>query len=238
MSNIVHLNETISLNGSQDNLTPEEYKSQLSSIASLDTADIDALREQNVNLIKLLENTHYMHEKNWTELLQVREQVGDLMLDLEDERNESNLLREKLFATSDNSETEELESHRVRHVSEVTKRDEHNKQLTARLFDAEKKYSKARVIWAENKEKLLNQIEELKVDRSRVVSGDGAGQSVDSGWKKVAQELPRKSGIYLLTDGIRQCVGYFNCNLEQFSSTTYFSMPSHWMERPELPQDT
>jgi len=239
MSNIIHLNETISLDGSQDNLTPEEYKSQLSSIELLDTPDVYALREQNANLIKLLENTHYMHEKNWTELLQLREQVGDLKLDLEDERNESNLLREKLFATSDHPVTEASESHRVRHVSEVSKRDEQNKQLMARLVVAEKEYSKARVIWGENKEKLLNQIEKLKAESSRAVSVVGAEQqSVNSGWKKVAQALPEKSGIYLLTDGIRQCVGYFNSNLEQFSSTTYFSVPSHWMERPKLPQKT
>jgi hypothetical protein len=103
MSNIVHLNEAISLNGSQDSLTPEEYKSQLSSIAAVETSDVYALQEQNANLIRLLENTHYMHEKNWTELLQLREQVADLRLDLEDERDESNLLREKLFSTSKNS---------------------------------------------------------------------------------------------------------------------------------------
>jgi len=238
MSNIVHINEAISLDGSQDNLTPEEYKSQLSSIAALETSDVYALREQNTNLIKLLENTHYMHEKNWTELLQLREQVGDLKLDLEDERNESNLLREKLFATSDNSAIDVSESHLVRHVSEVSKRDEQNKQLLARLLEAEKKYAHARTIWAENKEKLLHQIEALKADRSRAESAIGKErQSVSFAWKKVAQTLPEKSGIYLLTDGSRQCVGYFNANLEQFSSTTYFSVPSHWMERPKLPQD-
>lgn len=236
MSNIVRLNEAISLEGPQDNLTPEEYKSQLSSIASVETSDVYALQEQNANLIKLLENTHYMHEKNWTELLQVREQVADLRLDLEDERDESNLLREKLFATSKNSTSEELEGHRVRHVSAVSKRDELNKQLEIRLLDAEKKYAHARVIWAEDKEKLLNQIEGLKADRSRVESAITKERQSDScGWKKVAQALPEKSGIYLLTDGSRQCVGYFNANLEQFSSTTYFSVPSHWMERPPLP---
>lgn len=236
MSNIVHLNEAISLNGSQDSLTPEEYKSQLSSIAAVETSDVYALQEQNANLIKLLENTHYMHEKNWTELLQLREQVADLRLDLEDERDESNLLREKLFSTSKNSTSGELESHRVRHVSAVSKRDEQNKQLEIRLLDAEKKYAHARVIWAEDKEKLLNQIEGLKADRSRVESAIAKERQSDScGWKKVAQALPEKSGIYLLTDGSRQCVGYFNANLEQFSSTTYFSVPSHWMERPPLP---
>lgn len=236
MSNIVHLNEAISLDGSQDNLTPEAYKSQLSSIASVETSDVHTLQEQNANLIKLLENTHYMHEKNWTELLQVREQVADLRLDLEDERNESNLLREKLFSTSKNSTSEELQGHRVRHVSEVSKRDEQNKQLSTRLLEAERKFAHARAIWAENKEKLMNQIEGLKADRSRIESAIGKEQNSDSfGWKKVAQALPEKSGIYLLTDGSRQCVGYFNAKLGHFSSTTYFSAPSHWMERPQLP---
>ncbi len=236
MSNIVHINESINLYGSQDNLTPEEYKSQLASIKSLDSADIDLLREQNTNLTKLLENTHYMHEKNWTELLQAREVVSDLRLDLEDEKIESELLREKLFATSDNAEENFPKEIKVRAVSEFSKLTGKNQELIARLLETEEKYSKARADWLSDKEKMLKQISKLKNDVNKKKSSpELQSQSISSGWKLVAQELPEESGIYLLTDGLLQCVGYFNCSQKRFSSTTYFSMPTHWMERPRLP---
>lgn len=54
-------------------------------------------------------------------------------------------------------------------------------------------------------------------------------------WNPVANTLPEQSGVYLLTDGNRQCVGYFNSQAQSFSSTTLFESPSHWMKQPELP---
>jgi predicted nuclease with TOPRIM domain len=166
MNNVVLLSESVNLDDIKKDLTSEEYTQHLSSIQSMNTATLNELREQNENLIKLLETTHYAHDKYRSELIQLEEVVSDLQLDLEDERIESKQLREKLFSVS---------------------------------------------------------------------GGVDSLTSIDV-WQEVSKERPKASGIYLLTDGIHQCVGYFNFDLGKFAKTTYFSTPSHWMARPSLPK--
>jgi hypothetical protein len=165
MNKVVLLNESVNLDDIKKDLTSEEYAQHLSSIQSMNTATLNELREQNDNLIKLLETTHYAHDKYRSELIQLKEIVSDLQLDLEDECIESKQLREKLFSVS--SGVDSLASTGV--------------------------------------------------------------------WQEVSKIRPKSSGIYLLTDGIHQCVGYFNFDLGKFAKTTYFSTPSHWMARPSLP---
>jgi hypothetical protein len=170
MNNVVLLGKSANLYNSKKDLTSEKYKLHLSSIKSMDTSQYDDLREQNDNLIKFLEGIHYTHDKYRSELLQLKEIVSDLSLDLEDERIESKQLREKLFSAAEKSVIDE------------------NSQV------------------------------------------------IQCAWNNVSKELPKTSGIYLLTDGIHQCVGYFNSDHGEFAKTTYFSMPSHWMSRPDLPK--
>lgn len=54
-------------------------------------------------------------------------------------------------------------------------------------------------------------------------------------WHEAQYHMPKESGIYLLTNGIRQCVGYYNSEAKRFSSTTFFNQPTHWMPQPKLP---
>jgi hypothetical protein len=166
MNNVVLLNESVNLDDIKKDLTSEEYTQHLSSIQSMNTTTLNELREQNENLIKLLETTHYAHDKYRSELILLKENVSDLQLDLEDEGIESKQLREKLFS----------------------------------------------------------------------VSGGVDSLTSIGVWQEVSKERPKASGIYLLTDGIHQCVGYFNFDLGKFAKTTYFSTPSHWMARPSLPK--
>jgi DNA repair exonuclease SbcCD ATPase subunit len=56
-----------------------------------------------------------------------------------------------------------------------------------------------------------------------------------STWQSVNTALPKESGVYLLTDGKRQCVGYFNAQAAEFAATTLFKTPSHWMPQPAVP---
>lgn len=56
-----------------------------------------------------------------------------------------------------------------------------------------------------------------------------------STWQSVNTSLPKESGVYLLTDGKRQCVGYFNAQSAEFAATTLFKTPSHWMPQPAVP---
>ena len=84
---------------------------------------------------------------------------------------------------------------------------------------------------------MLKQIKELKAELSSKEnkSNDEPLQGSFGVWEEVNIELPKKSGIYLLTDGTHQCVGYFNSDHGEFAKTTYFSIPTHWMARPNLP---
>lgn len=54
-------------------------------------------------------------------------------------------------------------------------------------------------------------------------------------WVDIRHDMPKKSGIYLLTNGMRQCIGFYNDNTECFSSTSFFNKPTHWMTLPNLP---
>lgn len=56
-----------------------------------------------------------------------------------------------------------------------------------------------------------------------------------STWQSVSSVLPKESGVYLLTDGKRQCVGYFNAQASEFAATTLFKTPTHWMPQPAVP---
>ncbi|MCP5334950.1 MAG: hypothetical protein H7A08_04570 [Oceanospirillaceae bacterium] len=56
-----------------------------------------------------------------------------------------------------------------------------------------------------------------------------------STWQSVNSVLPKESGVYLLTDGKRQCVGYFNAQASEFAATTLFKTPTHWMPQPAVP---
>lgn len=56
-----------------------------------------------------------------------------------------------------------------------------------------------------------------------------------STWQSVNTSLPKESGVYLLTDGKRQCVGYFNAQAAEFAATTLFKTPTHWMPQPAVP---
>lgn len=180
MNNVVLLSESVNLYNTKKDLTSEEYELHLSSMKSMDASTLEDLREQNDSLIKLLERTHYAHDKYRSELLLLKENVSDLQLDLADERIESQQLREKLFSVSEASE------------------------------------------------ELITGV------NSRAKSEEGPQVSIGT-WEEVVNELPNKSGIYILTDGLHQCVGYFNFDLGEFSKTTYFETPSHWMARPSLP---
>jgi septin family protein len=238
MNNVVVLNESANLYSRKKDLTSEEYKSNISSVKSMDTSDIDDLREQNDNLIKFLEGTHYAHDKYRTELTQLKENISDLQLDLDDERIESKQLREKLFSASETPESLKETTNEARPVSTTAKLEEANQQLMIRLLASEKKHAETRQKMAISKQEMLRQIQELKLklgSKNKLSASDQSEVSAYS-WEKVSMKLPSKSGIYLLTDGINQCVGYFNFEHGEFAKNTYFSIPTHWMTRPDLPK--
>lgn len=237
MNNVVPLNEAISLHQTKKDLTSEEYESHLSSIKSMPCSDIEKLQEQNDRLIKFLEGAHYAHDKYRSELLQLKETVSDLSLDLEDERVESRLLRDKLFSVSAGPEGIKSDGNISRPVDITTRLEQRNQQLMIRLQESEKKHAASREELILSKHQMLKQIKDLKAALSTKESPVIHKQSEASfeAWKQVSVEMPVKSGIYLLSDGIHQCVGYFNSDLGEFAKTTYFSIPTHWMARPNLP---
>lgn len=238
MNNVVLLNESISLYQAKKDLTAKEYKLYLSSIKSMDATGVDELREQNDNLIKFLEGTHFAHDKYRTELIQLREAVEDLELDLDDERTESKQLREKLFSVSEAPEELKRYDNSIRSTDGATKLEEVNQQLMIRLQSSEKKHAISREQLTTSKQEMLKQITDLKFELSNkeIVASDQGTQGSYSSWTRSGEELPEKSGIYLLTDGIHQCVGYFNFDNAEFAKTTYFTIPTHWMARPNLPE--
>lgn len=223
MNNVVPLNESISLYQSKTDLSPEEHEHSLSAIKSANTSSINDLQDQNDNLIKLLENTHYTHDKYRSELFQLREVVSDLKLDVEDERIDNKQLREKLSSLSETSDLLNTSENIIRSVNASAKLEQRNQQLMIRLQDAEKKHAASRAELITTKQKL------------QIHVGEQKPQTAQNTWQKVSSGMPKRSGMYLLTDGIQQCVGYFNAQQADFSKTTYFSMPTHWMARPDLP---
>ena len=224
MNNVVTLNESVRRYQSKKDLSPEEYKLHLLAIKSADAVTISELQEQNDNLIKFLENTHYAHDKYHSELIQLKETVSDLELDIEDERIENNQLREKLSSLLEKPEILKASVNTTKLANTTPKLEILNQQLMARLQDAEKKHAAAREKLAVVNQKMLKHLKKSQT------------QITPSIWQSVAAGLPKESGIYLLTDGIQQCVGYFNCQQAEFAKTTYFSMPTHWMARPNLPE--
>ena len=138
MNNVVPLNEAISLHQAKKDLTSEEYESHLSSIKSMPCSDIEKLQEQNDRLIKFLEGTHYTHDKYRSELLQLKETVSDLSLDLEDERVESKLLRDKLFSASIAPDEFKVTENRAQSADKITKLEQNNQELMVRLQESEK----------------------------------------------------------------------------------------------------
>jgi hypothetical protein len=224
MNNVVPLNEILSLYQSKKDLSAEEYDRHLSAIKSANTTSINELQDQNDNLIKLLENTHYTHEKHHSELLQLRETVSDLRLDVEDERIDNKQLREKLSSVSKAPESLSTSENIIRSVNATAKLEEANHQLLIRLQESEKKHATARSALILAKQEILKQFDKQHF------------QTAQNTWQDVSSSMPKESGIYLLTDGIQQCVGYFNQNQAEFAKTTYFSMPTHWMARPDMPK--
>lgn len=218
------LNESISLYQSKTDLSSEEYEHHLLAIKSANTSSTNDLQDQNDNLIKLLENTHYTHDKYRSELIQLREVVSDLKLDVEDERIDNKQLREKLSSLSEVSDSLTASENIFRSVNATAKLEQRNQQLMMRLQDAEKKHAASRA-------ELIATKKEIQIQ-----AGEQQPQTSQNTWQKVSSGMPKISGMYLLTDGVQQCVGYFNAQQAGFSKTTYFSMPTHWMARPDLPQ--
>jgi hypothetical protein len=229
MNNVVLWNENISLYQAKKDLTLKEYKLYLSSIKSMDASELDDLREKNDNLIRFLEGTHLAHDQYRTELIQLKEIVADLELDLEDERTESKRLREKLFSVEEAPEKLNGYDNEIKFAADTARLEEINQQLMIRLQRSEKKHTVSRELLIISKKKMLKQIRDLKFEL-------GNKENSATNWTKSGEELPEKSGIYLLTDGIHQCVGYFNFDNAEFAKTTYFSIPTHWMARPNLPE--
>lgn len=54
-------------------------------------------------------------------------------------------------------------------------------------------------------------------------------------WLNIEYHIPKESGIFLLTNGLRQCIGFYNNESKSFSSTSFFNQPTHWMPLPNLP---
>ncbi len=56
-----------------------------------------------------------------------------------------------------------------------------------------------------------------------------------SPWQVIRQQVPNVSGLYLLSDGARQAVSYFNGAKDRFAHVANLDQPSYWMSLPTLP---
>jgi hypothetical protein len=82
-----------------------------------------------------------------------------------------------------------------------------------------------------NQDFLIRQQKQEKKILDEVLSSTGTSNT----WLSIQNHMPKESGIYLLTNGVRQCVGFYNNEEKRFSPTSFFNQPTHWMPQPKLP---
>jgi hypothetical protein len=82
-----------------------------------------------------------------------------------------------------------------------------------------------------NQDLLISQQKQENLILTKVLNSADSSHA----WLNIEYHMPKESGIFLLTNGLRQCMGFYNNETKSFSSTSFFNKPTHWMPLPSLP---